>query len=467
VPAERAEQLLEELFDAQLVEVASAGPLGIRWRLHDLLRVYARELAADERERGAAVERLLGACLTLAEEARQRGISSAYFHLRRQARHRSFSPGPVAALVADPGAWFEGERRFLAGAVELACAADQAERAWELADALGGLFDLAECLDDWRHVTELALAAAEAAGDPRGEAVLRCQLAWRDAKRDLPAAAIAGFERARTLFEQIGDGHGAAVADASVGVLHVPLGRYDVAAERLPRVLPLLRETADLQTQAYVLRGMGSLHLDLGRADEAAGCFAEALELARRTGYRYAEANILRWLAAARMDQGRADEAAALAADCMDVFRQLGSRVGMAIALLAQGKLDVRRGRLGPAMTVLRRCLLIAEEAGDVITQADARHQMGRVCLAESRHEQAILHLRQALATAEPTGRPLIIGRVLADLGDAHEAAGERREARSCHDRALRLFQQMGVPEAGPLAGRPAPGALPDRGGPR
>ncbi len=457
VPMERAEQLLEELFDAQLVEVASTGPLGVRWRFHDLLRVYARELA-DEHERGAAVERLLGTCLTLAEEARQQGISSAYFHLRGQARRRPLAPGPVAGLLADPGAWFERERRFLAGAVELACVTGLTGPAWELANALGGLFDLAECLDDWRHVVELALAAVDAAGDRRGEAALRCQLAWRDAKRDLPAAAIEGFERARTLFQQIGDCHGEAVADASVGVLHVPLGRYDVAAERLPRVLPVLREAGDLQVQAFVLRGMGTLHLDLGRAGEAVDCFAEALELARRTGYRYAEANILRWLAAARMDQGHADEAMGLAEECMDVFRQLGSRVGEAIALLVQGKLDVRLGRLGPAMAVLTRCLLIAEEAGDVVTQAEARHQLSLVCLAEAHHERAISHARQALAILEPTGRLLMIARALATLGDAYEAAGERDEARSCHDRALRLFQQMRVPEAGPLARRLASG---------
>ena len=105
-------------------------------------------------------------------------------------------------------------------------------------------------------------------------------------------------------------------------------------------------------------------------------------------------------------------------------------------------------------MAVLARCLLIAEEAGDVVTQAEARHQLSLVCLAGAHHERAISHARQALAILEPTGRALMIARALATLGDAHEAAGERAEARSCHDRALRLFQQMRVPEAGPLAGR-------------
>jgi tetratricopeptide (TPR) repeat protein len=457
VPAERAEQLLEELFDAQLVEVASTGPLGVRWRLHDLLRVYARELAADEHELTGAVERLLGACLTLVEEAQQHGISTAFGNLRGQARRWPMPPGAVAGLRASPATWFEVERRLLVGAVELACAAARPEHAWELANALGGLFDLVGCLDDWRHTTEMALAAARQAGDRRGEAVLCYQLAWRNAQRDLPATALEGLEQARTLFEEIGESHGAALAEAFIGVLHVPLGRYGLAAERLRRVLPVLREAGDLRTQAYVLRGMGTLHLELGRPGEAVGCFAEALELARRTDYRYAQAQILRWLATTRMEQDRPDEAMALAAECMDVFRQLGSRVGQAIALLLQGQLDVRQGRPGPARAVLTHALEIAQELGDVATEAQALHELSRLCLAEAQHAQAIVDARLALSILEPTGRPLMIARALATLGDAHEAVGDREEARSCRDRALRLFRQLGVPEAAPLARRLTP----------
>jgi len=75
VSLDRAEELVEGLVDAQLVEVASHGAGGVRWRFHDLLRVYARELAAAEPsgERGAALERFVGACLTLLEVANLRG----------------------------------------------------------------------------------------------------------------------------------------------------------------------------------------------------------------------------------------------------------------------------------------------------------------------------------------------------------------------------------------------------------
>jgi hypothetical protein len=66
VDVERAEELLDVLVDAQLLEVARHGQSGqIRYRLHDLIRLYAREQADAHKcagERSAALARLINAC---------------------------------------------------------------------------------------------------------------------------------------------------------------------------------------------------------------------------------------------------------------------------------------------------------------------------------------------------------------------------------------------------------------------
>jgi NB-ARC domain len=68
-----AEELVEELVDAQLLEGVGIDAVGqVRYRFHDLLRVYARErLDAEESviARQEGLERVLGAYLTLAELA--------------------------------------------------------------------------------------------------------------------------------------------------------------------------------------------------------------------------------------------------------------------------------------------------------------------------------------------------------------------------------------------------------------
>ena len=96
-----AGDLLDELIAAQLVEVtgAEAGPHA-RYRIHDLIRVFARErLAAEEPPavRKAALERALGALLCVTEEAYRRYYGS-------NCRHDTYRCAPVAAAVAAAGA---------------------------------------------------------------------------------------------------------------------------------------------------------------------------------------------------------------------------------------------------------------------------------------------------------------------------------------------------------------------------
>ena len=76
LPLAQAEDLLDDLVIAQLVQAAGTGSgVHSHYRFHDLIRVFARErLAAEEpaAEREAALERALGALLYLAEQAHRR-----------------------------------------------------------------------------------------------------------------------------------------------------------------------------------------------------------------------------------------------------------------------------------------------------------------------------------------------------------------------------------------------------------
>lgn len=77
----RAEELMDTLVDQHLLEVVGGdGPGRLRYRFHDLLRTYARELSAgQEPEAGrAALDRAIGGWLALTEEA-GRSLASAAF----------------------------------------------------------------------------------------------------------------------------------------------------------------------------------------------------------------------------------------------------------------------------------------------------------------------------------------------------------------------------------------------------
>jgi hypothetical protein len=147
VPQRVAEDLVDRLVDAQLLDVAGAPGGGqTRYRFHDLLRVYARERAWEEEPetaRTAALERVLGVWLTLAQHA------DALLQPSGPQRPGAPDTAPsrlVAAVVSelvapDPLAWFSVERTALTAAVAQAYAMGLWPLVWTLAGTLTAFFE--------------------------------------------------------------------------------------------------------------------------------------------------------------------------------------------------------------------------------------------------------------------------------------------------------------------------------------
>jgi hypothetical protein len=154
--ADEAERLLEQLADAALADIVGVDATGlIRYRLHDLLRDFARErLHAAEAEDSLRV-RL--ACLAR-EYISAAELAAALVHPGGHA-----SAAPPRKLLAgdvvrgDPWGWLAAERASLVDLVGRAHAARLWDQAWQLAEALPVMFD-------WR--ARLARLGADPAARP-------------------------------------------------------------------------------------------------------------------------------------------------------------------------------------------------------------------------------------------------------------------------------------------------------------
>jgi NB-ARC domain len=124
---DQAEELVEGLADAQLLDLAAVDPTGAsRYRFHDLVRLYARERAVAEdgpEQRRVAVGGVTAGWLALAEQADARLPVTANVVSFGGAARWLLPRVLVERLLADPLAWFELERANLLAAVELAVAA--------------------------------------------------------------------------------------------------------------------------------------------------------------------------------------------------------------------------------------------------------------------------------------------------------------------------------------------------------
>ena len=105
---QQAEGLVEQLADAQLLDLAAGDPTGAtRYRFHDLVRIYARECAIAEDQPGTwrmALARVTAGWLALAEQADARlpGISDV---ITTGSAARWLLPTELTCSAGAPTAW--------------------------------------------------------------------------------------------------------------------------------------------------------------------------------------------------------------------------------------------------------------------------------------------------------------------------------------------------------------------------
>lgn len=418
IPPRDAEAVLDELVDAQLLDVAGTDAARqYRYRFHDLVRVYARERACaeeTEEELDATLHRTLGAWLALAEQANRELQGPAYWVAHGEAPRWYLDPKRAETLLADPFGWFESERVALVKAVEQACEVGSAGLAWDLANSLAFFVELRGYIGDWRHTHELALAAAKRGGDRRGQGVMlrglgrlhTIQGRYDDARRCLDAASAA--------FSDVRDRHGEAQVRCRVGLLERALRRPAAAERCFTEALVAFRQLGDQPGQAFALHLLGVMHLEQGR---------------------YADATL-------NLDAGLAG------------FRATGYRTGEALVLHRLGVLHQARGHLDEAVSALRRCLVILDELGERHEHAEALAQLASVYFDQGRRGEALRLLQRCLATFRELGERHSEGRTLRSLGRVYSGIGDEEAARACREQAVAVFRELGVREADELAER-------------
>jgi DNA-binding SARP family transcriptional activator len=113
IPQAKAEDLMDTLVDLHLLDVAGRDASGrLRYRFHDLLRAYAREVVAvaePENCRFAALDRAFGGWLALAEEAGRSMAGSAFAGTPVAGTCWRPEEPVVRSVLSDPAGWFEAE----------------------------------------------------------------------------------------------------------------------------------------------------------------------------------------------------------------------------------------------------------------------------------------------------------------------------------------------------------------------
>ena len=345
-------------------------PVPGRYALHDLLRVYAAELAlAEDGERDCreATRRLLDHYLHTAHEAA---------HLMQPQRGTlplaPAGPGVTPEPLADHEqalAWFQAEHRVLLGAVALAAQTGFGACAWQLPWCMATFLDWQGHWHDWTATQRIALGAvtpadnaAASPDDKAAEAIVRrafaaacIRVADYDSAREHLTACLRNYC-------ELGDQGGQSRIHRDLGSLSQYQERYDEALGHAEQALGLSRAAGDRDGEAFALSNVSSYHMLLGHHQRALVVGREALALNRRLGARYGEAHTWSAIGLSQKALGRLAEAAASQRQAHELFAGLGDRTFEAAALSDLADVQEAAGQPRAAVTTRRKALAILRD---------------------------------------------------------------------------------------------------------
>lgn len=469
MPEDEAEENLERLLDAQLINCPGTDQVGQpRYRLHDLVRVYAAERAEAEDpvgDRTAAVGRALTAGLWLMDRVTEAAPSGAV--ILRQGFRRAPLKGrgelpeqprttgsreaaehtsPVGEQTArraleDPFAWFDAEADTLTNAVERAAAMGLHTLACEAAAALcSSSFAIKNRFDAWWRSHDAALAAARRAEDRSGEALLIIGLGQLRYEQDRIAESQEYFRTAERICTELGDVRGRSAALAGLGSACREVGELRDAERALTDAADGFRRVGDDTGVGVACRYGGSVRLELGDQKGAFPLLDESLRAYRRLGSRRGEALALRTLSLVHRSLDAYEEAARVAEQALEILRALGDPHMAAYALRARAKARLRLGHTREAEAELHEILEVCRVHEDRFGEALTLRTLGECALADGRLADAEGLLTASAALWGVLALPLPRARALRNLSVVRAALGDQAGADALRAEAMEVF---------------------------
>jgi tetratricopeptide (TPR) repeat protein/transcriptional regulator with XRE-family HTH domain len=358
----QARRMLDVLAGASLLE--ESGP--DRYRFHDLIRLYAAEVARAEEtheSREAAIRRLLLWYLHTAAAADR--------VLAPQRRHPGIEPSEAYSRPLDFADyaqaldWYDTECANLASLASQAAESGQHAMAWQLPNAAWSYFALRKPWAEWIRACQAGLTGAQRGRDKTGEAWMLSSLsaAYNDLGRYEESRDCC--VRALDIRRQLGDQHGECSCLHNLGILCRQLKMTGDAIVWSQRALTLSRHIGNRRAAYAALTNLGETYRDAERYEEALGCFQEALHACRQIGDSYAEAHVLDGIGATCLALSHFDRARDTLTQALHARQAIGDRHGEATTLLHLGELYRRTGMQDDATRQWRDALTICEELRD------------------------------------------------------------------------------------------------------
>ncbi|ALG13446.1 hypothetical protein AOZ06_47200 [Kibdelosporangium phytohabitans] len=372
-----------------------------RYRLHDLLRRYAKELASASDEKPAAVRRLLDFYLASSKNADR--VTTPH---RVPVDTVAPAAGVVPVEFADRDSamrWVARERANINALMGYASANGLHEFVMKMASVVGEIFQRLGHREDAVAGLRIAVQSARLVGDVFEEACAWGNLGFHQlASRDFEAAR-SSLVTARDMFEHVNDPIGIAVTDLRLGRLALDQGDASRAIDNELSALRTFRRLRSTGEEAITLYRLGEAYRRMGNLTEAARFARDALRLAEQLGDEHTRGCAFAELAAIQLERGEVTDAKRCCEHALRIhehtdFSQMGD------IHLTLASVHVNTANLRDAELCARRALTYCRGSHDIRGQAKAQRLLAELLYKQARHEEAAELWSLALGSFEAIG---------------------------------------------------------------
>jgi tetratricopeptide (TPR) repeat protein len=387
-------EILKRLARAHLVEAAPG--VKARWRMHDLIRLFAARLSADrvgidsrEQARGRLFKHYSD--MTYA--------ATSYLQGHGDGRRPEHFTGRDESLD-----WLDAERSNLVAVAGEAVNLANYPLAFDLCKTLVDYLSWRRYVDDWDTVTTLCLKAAQHLDEKDNEAVAR----------DLRGLSLQGMRQfdeaikehgaAAAIFQKAGNRYREGRAMYNRGMALEELRRFSEAIEDYERDIVICAEVGDLVGQGITLNALSRCFREENRLEEAVDASRDSVAIHQRTGDRHRLGLALNTLAAALAKMGQLDEGITAGREAVAMLRETRDRYMEGQALLTLGGLLLQAQFFDEGIGITRDAIAVFQEMGDLHAEGDAMNNLGSAFLWTERFDEAVTTYERAAEIARETG---------------------------------------------------------------